>query len=126
MKQVRTRKDAFIARLQRRVKPDGACLLYNGSLTEGYPRINLRYKGKHLSIKAHRVFMILKHGKPLPMGCDVGHTPECHSRACVKHIELEIRTINSYTDPQGSHLPATGRPPDRDSRATSTAQGEEQ
>lgn len=105
MDQVTRRKAAFIARLNRRITPDGDCLLYNGSLADGYPCINFRYKGQHIKMKAHRVFMILKHKAPLPIGYDVGHTPECKSLRCVKHIELEHFYINAFTDPSGSHLP---------------------
>lgn len=111
MDQVRRRKEAFTARLNARIEMRGQCLLYRGSLAEGYPCINFRFKGQHIKMKAHRVFAILKHGAPLPLNYDVGHLPECPNRACVKHIELEHRYSNSYTDPQGNNLARAGRSP---------------
>lgn len=109
MHHMRKDKERFTARLQRRIEPSGDCLLYGGGKLRGsggYPNIAYRFKGKMIVMKVHRLFMILKHRAPLPMGYDVGHTLECTSRACVKHIELELRIMNGFTDPQGSHLPA--------------------
>lgn len=100
-----------MARLQARITPVEGCLIYKGSMSEGYPCINFRYKKQHVKIKACRVFMILKHGAPLPLGYDTGHTPECTSRACVKHIELEHHYVNALTDPQGKHLPRESEDP---------------
>lgn len=111
MDQVKRRKEAFMARLQRRLRADGECLLYNGSMTDGYPCITFRWKGKIEKLKVMRVFMILKHGAPLPVGYDVGHLPECPSRACVRHIELEHHYVNALTDPKGNHFPSESENP---------------
>jgi hypothetical protein len=99
-------KARFMRRLQNRLVPKGECLLYRATLVDGYPGITFRFNKQIVKMKVHRVFAILKHGKPLPIGYDVGHTAECHSRACVKHIQLQHFISNCTTDPEGKHFAA--------------------
>jgi hypothetical protein len=111
--QVQAHKERFAARLQRRLSVEGECLVYDGSLCDGYPCITFRFKGKHLKMKVHRVFIILKRASPIPVGFDVGHLTGCSTRRCVKHIELQHYKENRTTDPLGEHFASTaaGRSP---------------
>lgn len=96
MDQVKRRKAAFIARLQRRLRQAGHCLVYEGTKDhKGYPRLNLRYKGEHVSIGAHRVFLILQLGRPIKRGYHAGHAVICEHLACVAHLREEHYKVNS-------------------------------
>lgn len=96
--QVTRRKDGFMRRLQRNIEQIGECLCYKGSVDhKGYARLNIRYRGEHVSIHAHRLFLILKIKKPIPLGFEAGHLPECEHRTCVKHLRLEHYTSNAAT-----------------------------
>ena len=93
---VKRDKAGFIRRLSARLVPVGECLVYRAAKTpDGYPNITFRYNGKHTAIKAHRVFAILQHCAPLPVGMDVGHEEHCHNRGCVRHIALQHYTVNT-------------------------------
>lgn len=97
--QVRRRKHQFITRLERNIThtPEG-CALYRGTLDHnGYPRINFRYNGSHVTIHAYRLFAILKHRAPLPVGYDAAHMPGCTSRRCVRHVEVQHYSVNART-----------------------------
>jgi len=99
--QVRRRKPQFTARLQRHLRADGGCLLYAGTLDhKGYARINFKYGGRHVSIGAHRVFLILKICKPIPLEFEAGHEPGCKSRCCVRHVALQHYKSNAVTNGQ--------------------------
>lgn len=102
--QVTRRKDAFTARLQRLVRTNkNGCVLGKGSLDhKGYPRMNFKYKGRHVTIHMMRVFLILKTCAPIPVGYDTGHIG-CKDRRCVRHIELQPYRENCVTN--GSEAP---------------------
>lgn len=103
--QVKRRKVAFMARLTKRLKAVGECLVYQGTRDhKGYARANFRYKGEHVSIGVHRLFLILKLGRPIRRGYESGHLPECQHRACVKHLREEHYSTNA-----ASALPADER-----------------
>ena len=88
--QVKRRKDAFMARLQRLVRAEGDCVIGLGTKDrKGYPRMNLKRGGIHRSVHMMRVFIILRRSAPIPLGMDVGHTEECRDVRCVKHIKLQ-------------------------------------
>lgn len=100
--QVRRRKEAFIARLQSLVYADGPCILYKGAKNvNGYGRMNFRFKdhrrrtreASHVQIEAHRLFLILRLGTPIPTDREAGHY-FCHNEACVRHVELQTREQN--------------------------------
>jgi hypothetical protein len=96
--QIRTRKDAFTKRLQGRIQPVNGCLCYRATLDhKGYARLNVRYKGKHVTIHAHRLFLILKLGRPIRRGYEAGHLPECEHRTCVLHLREEHYSSNAST-----------------------------
>lgn len=96
--QVKRRKAAFIARLQRRLKQEGHCLIYTGTRDhKGYARLNVRYKGQHVSIGAHRAFLILQLGRPIRRGYEAGHSEICQHRACVAHLREEHYRSNAAT-----------------------------
>ena len=92
---VKRNKARFIQRLQRRLSAEGECFIYRATTVDGYPQISLRYAGKHLCMKAQRLFLILKTGAQIPLGFDAGHFANCPSRACVRHIELQHHTENN-------------------------------
>ncbi len=97
--QVKRRKEEFIARLQRNLTAQGECLLYGGTLDhKGYARLNFRYRGRHVTIHAHRLFLILRQCAPLPKGFEAGHTKGCVSRTCVRHVELQHYRVNAHTN----------------------------
>ena len=96
--QITRRKGEFTARLQRRLVERGACLCYVGTIDhKGYARFNVRYRGQHVTIHAHRAFLILKLGRPIRRGFEAGHLPECQHRTCVKHLREEHYTSNAAT-----------------------------
>lgn len=98
--QVKRRKEAFIERLNNRLEKKGYCRLYKGNLDhKGYARLNIRFKGKIITIHAHRLFLILKIKKPIPLGFEAGHLSNCTSRRCVVHVALQ-----HYKDNAASHL----------------------
>lgn len=100
--QVKRRKEAFIKRLEANIVSVGDCLCYTGRKDHnGYPRLNFKYQGEHITITAARVFLILKLCGPIPLEHEAGHTEECQHRSCVKHLRLEHYTSNAAT--QHSH-----------------------
>jgi hypothetical protein len=105
MYNVRRRKDKFIARLTARlVKCGESCLCYRGTLDhKGYARLTLSYKpdgaprARVIVIHAHRLFLILKLGRPIARGYEGGHDPVCPHRTCVFHIREEHYKSNAAT-----------------------------
>lgn len=96
--QIKRRKAAFVERLKRRLEQVGHCLVYKGTLDhKGYARFNVRYKGKHVSIGAHRAFLILQLGRPIRRGYEAGHSEICEHRACVAHLREEHYRTNAVT-----------------------------
>ena len=96
--QVKRRKAAFISRLEKRLRPDGDCLIYQGTLDhKGYARMNFRYQGGHVSIHVQRVALILQLGTPIPRGIEAGHLSECRSRCCIRHVRSEHYKENAST-----------------------------
>jgi hypothetical protein len=96
--QLARRREKFIARLTSRLVRRGDCLCYEGTLDhKGYARMNFRYRGQHVSIHVHRLFLILKIGKPIPQGYESGHEKHCQHRTCVQHVSLEHYTSNAVT-----------------------------
>ena len=97
--QVKRRKSEFIARLQRHIRPAGDCLIFDGTMDHnGYPRMNFKFKGQHITLHAHRLFMILKNCALLPAGYEAGHEPGCPHRGCVRHLTLQHFRVNSVTN----------------------------
>lgn len=102
---VKRDKDRFTARLQRNLVAVGDCLCYVGTLDhKGYARLNLSYphtyrgvRRKIVTIHAHRLFLIMKLGRPLRRGFEAGHLPECQHRTCVKHVDEEHYITNAAT-----------------------------
>lgn len=96
--QIARRKDAFMRRLQRRLRAVGDCLLYEGTKDhKGYARANFRYNGKLVTIGMHRAFLIMKLKRPIRRGYEAGHLPECQHRSCVKHLREEHYKTNAMT-----------------------------
>lgn len=97
----------FAARLQGRLKRVNGCVLYDASLTSsGYARVTVwdAAKKKTDMIHAHRLFLILKLGRPIKLGYDSGHHPLCGHRNCVLHIEEQHYSENALTDPNGENF----------------------
>lgn len=98
MDQVKRRKEAFTRRLQGRLREVGNCLVYDGTKDhKGYARLNIRYKGKLVTMHAQRLFLILRLGRPIKQGHEAGHLPECQHRACVLHLREEHYKSNART-----------------------------
>lgn len=104
LRNVRERREAFIARLQRHVvtAPDGAgCYEYRAAGDgRGYSKISFRHRGRHVVISAHRVFWILMSGAQIPLGMEVDHP--CCNRPCVRHLRLLPFAVNART--KGDHV----------------------
>ena len=99
MDQVKRRKEAFAARLAKHLRTKGECRLYAGTLDhKGYARLNFRYQGRHVSIHAHRLFLIMKLRKPIPLEYEAGHEECCKHRNCVIHVRLEHYKKNASTN----------------------------
>ena len=96
--QITRRKGKFIERLTRRLESRGECLCYRGTLDhKGYARLNLRYQGKHVTIHAHRLFLLMRLMRPLKRGMEAGHLPGCEHRTCIRHLREEHYKSNART-----------------------------
>lgn len=98
--QVKRRRAAFTERLKRNLQNVGKCIVARGTLDHnGYPRMNFRFKGKHVTIHTMRVVAIMRTAAPIPRGLDVAHThpSEC-PRSCVYHTELQHFSRNRATE----------------------------
>lgn len=85
---VRKGKTRFAARIQRNSVRDGDCLLWTGPVNNhGYPRMNVRALGKHMTLYVHRVMYVLSSGSDIPSGLEIDHS--CYRRNCIepKHLE---------------------------------------
>lgn len=103
--QVRRRKDAFIARLQRQLRNVGRCIVSISTADHnGYPRMGFKFQGRHVNIHVMRVIAILRNFGPIPEGYEVAHIEGCAVRACVYHTELQHYSRNAVTDPKGENL----------------------
>lgn len=105
MYNVRKNKERFTARLQRRIVKVGNCLCYRGTLDQkGYARLNLSYKPEGatqrriVTIGAHRLFLIMKLGRPIARSHEAGHAEECKHRTCVAHLREEHYRLNAVTN----------------------------
>lgn len=102
---IERRPQAFYAYLLRKVKQVGNCFVWTGSKRRtGYGRVSLRMNGERYTIDAHRLFLILALGHPIPVGYDAGHRPECKHRNCVLHVFKQRFDENAVTDPDGAHF----------------------
>lgn len=103
--QIVRRSQAFYARLLRNLQQVGDCIVYGGALSKnGYAYVTFRYKGQHVTIHAHRLFLILRLGTPIPVGIDAGHEFGCPHRHCVKHVFAQPFVDNAVTDPKGANF----------------------
>jgi len=96
---VRKNKLRLIRRLQGLVKGDGPHVLFLGSRrADGYGRVSFRRPdGRHISIDAQRVFLILALGRQIKLDHDAGHKAECEYRHCVLHLFEQPTAENSLT-----------------------------
>lgn len=102
--QILRRKEQFIRRLEARVVHEvSGCKRYRATCSDGYPLITFRYKGKLVVMKVHRVFAIIRHCAPIPLGMDVGHLPTCKNRDCVVHTALQPADDNSRASIHARH-----------------------
>lgn len=106
--QVRRNKEGLITRLERNLvvvpnpKLGTPCRLWIGSCRgNGYPRINFRRVGGRcpvghnknvVQLGVHRLFLILRLGRPIDPDCEAGHL--CHTPSCVAHGQEMTRTTN--------------------------------
>lgn len=81
-------------------KPIGNCIRFLGAKTkDGYGRLNMMEKGgKHFQIYAHRLFLILRLGRPIRMDHDAGHMQGCPHRDCVRHVFEQHYAENCNTN----------------------------
>lgn len=94
--QLARRRAQFMARLKRRLEERDGCMCYRGTLDhKGYARLSVKFEGKHLSIHAHRLFLILKLGRPIRRGYEAAHS--CGVRPCVKHVSEVHYKINAVS-----------------------------
>lgn len=99
MDQMKRRRKAFQARLTSHLRKCGACMIYDGTLDhKGYARLNFYYQGGRITIHAHRLFLIMKIRKPIPLEYEAGHSKDCEHRACVAHVKLEHYKKNAVTN----------------------------
>lgn len=98
--QIKRRREQFIARIERFTRTDGECVLWTGSRTGrgAYPGMNARIPNvpradSHFKLMVHRVALILRTGKPIPLDKEAGHF-KCHNPLCIKHVQLETRAEN--------------------------------
>lgn len=105
---VRRDKARFIARLEGCVKAVGECQLWTKSACpSGYGRTTLwseRLK-KNVSIHAHRLFLILKLGRPIRVGYEAGHEAGCVDSLCVRHVEEQHWQENLKQQARGNDVP---------------------
>jgi hypothetical protein len=103
---VRKNKERFIRRLQGLVREDAnGCVLHKGSIDHyGYPRMNFRdRRGRHITIHACRVFLILMLARAIKLGHEAGHT--CHNRRCVRHLTELPYDVNARTNGAHADIP---------------------
>lgn len=84
---VRKNKERFIQRLVRNTRYEGGCIVWGSDLNtngSGYPNVNFRFNGKHVTMQTHRLFVILLIARPIAKGFEAGHT--CGNRRCVRHV----------------------------------------
>lgn len=100
--QIERRSAVFYKRLLRNLERVGECFVYKGARTaDGYAGINFIYRGRHIKIHAHRVFLILQLGYPIPLGIDAGHKAGCGRRDCVLHVFPQPYYENAVTNGHG-------------------------
>lgn len=88
MDQVKRRKDALIARIQRWTRAEGECVVWHGAHDGcGYGVLSFKYMRKHIKINVPRIVLIMQLGTPIPESIEAGHT--CGNRACIRHIEAQ-------------------------------------
>lgn len=93
------------ARLLRNIKQVGECFVYTSAINrDGYANVSFKYKGRHHSIHAHRIFLMFQLGTPIPLGIDAGHQFGCPHRNCVLHVFAQPFDDNALTDPKGRHF----------------------
>jgi hypothetical protein len=104
--QVKRRKEDFQARLIRNLRRRGTCLVWKGTKDhKGYARMNFKFRGQHVTIHVHRVFMILMNCAPLPSGYEASHTQGCKHRTCVRHLQLQHYTENANVNGNEQAIP---------------------
>jgi hypothetical protein len=72
------------------------CIEFGGRVDSGgYARLNFRFDGKHVTVRAHRFFYVLSTGKNIPRNMVVDH--KCLNRRCCNpaHLQLVSGTTNS-------------------------------
>lgn len=93
-------KHRLIARLDKFIWTDWAdtrmgspCRIWTGGADRnGYARINFRYKGQHVKILVHRLFLTLMMKRPIADGMEAAHT--CTEQLCVAHLQEQTRRDN--------------------------------
>lgn len=86
-------------RLSKHLRAIGDCKVYDGTLDhKGYARLNIYYQGRRVTIHSHRLFLIMKIRKPIPLSFEAGHSEECKHRNCVVHVRLEHYKKNAATN----------------------------
>jgi len=92
--QVRKDRERLIRRLERHVALiDGHHVWTGRTEPNGYGRINFTHTGNvHVKIYTHRLFLILRLGRPITKGMEAGHT--CTNSLCVEHLEEQTHEQN--------------------------------
>lgn len=72
------------------VLPDGCWMWLGRTTKDGYPLLNVRQEGRHVTLRVHRVSFEVLGGGVLIDGQELDHT--CHFRACIHPEHLVQRT----------------------------------
>jgi hypothetical protein len=81
---------SLLDRIRRRIKHEGDCWVWQGSLMRGYGHIRVGTNKTNDWVKAHRAVYELLVG-PIPEGFSIDHL--CRNRACVNPAHLEPVTV---------------------------------
>jgi hypothetical protein len=90
--------DRLLRNISREAHANG-CLEWKARVTaKGYPRLNIRVEGRHVTVYAHRVMWTLHNQRTPPSHLEVHHT--CDNPRCVNPSHLELRTPKFNTRAQ--------------------------
>lgn len=73
-----------------KAKP-GGCIEVDARLDRGgYPRMNFRFDGKHVTVRVYRLIWVLTSGRNIPCHMTVDH--KCQNTLCINPLHLQLKT----------------------------------